>query len=163
MGAFVVPALRLLLWTRPPQAPLKPSSPRLPALWPSQVTLTWSSGYIGGCVCGLFPSTFPLWTLPLQDPLLQGHPIGEGDLPSHFCFQCFLMDVPSTHISPFMGWLDLPSVAQRGWMSRGSARSSLSFPFLCSDSRASPPYHPVIKYTTKARHLFLFRKAQTPC
>ena len=82
--------------------PLKPSSPHPPALWPSQVTLTWLSGYIGGCICCL--------TLhcgcSLCNSSYKDTPLVRLFSPSHFCFQFSSQTDLLSAYHPSWGWLD---------------------------------------------------------
>ena len=149
------------LWThplKPSEAPLKPSSPHPPALWPSQVTLTWSSGYIGGCACC---STFHCGC-SLCNPSYKDTPSVRLFSPSHFCFQFFIMDVPSPHTPPFMGLAWPLSVAQWGWMLCGSVRSFVPLSFSWTSEISLPTIQSLngLSDATTTRHPFPFRKAQ---
>ena len=121
MGAFVVPALRLLLWTRTLCKAL--SSPHAPTLRPSQLASNLVIRLYWGVRLFSLPSTFRCGRTLCRPLSYKDTPSVRVISPSHFCSRLFIMDVPSTRTSPFMGWLDLPSVAQWGWMLCGSVHS----------------------------------------
>ena len=72
----------------PPSQDLKHSPASPSAHHPPWVTLTWSSGYFGGCVCCPCPSTFHCGC-SLCNPSYKDTPLVRLFSPSHFCFQFF--------------------------------------------------------------------------